>query len=390
MNSSRAQLLDVTRSALWGSPLMPTLWEGGANWSALIALSKRQTLTPTLSAMIKRIPLVAQPSRNEALKLHNITTINRLRRSQQIEALSHLLPLIHRAGVERPVLLKGLGVGLNYPDPTLRMYGDIDLYVGDTHYDRACSFISKELNIEGKEGKEGKEVLSDYHFEFRFMNCRIELHRYANSPSAIPFQGEEFMRWSRSELEGNSLREVDIEGIKLNLPPPNFDFIYIFFHIWSHLMTEGIGLRQLCDWVCYVESFSDRLDREELARLIKRFRFTTPLSLLATLCVRELGIAAERFEGLASCNNNQYQRVMDKIWSGGNFGFYARANFSTSRTVIERKFLSFRGQLRNMLFMLKLDWRYTIMFYARFFYIRITRALNQFSTLLDPVKNKRR
>ncbi|MFR9668370.1 MAG: nucleotidyltransferase family protein [Rikenellaceae bacterium] len=379
MDRSRKQLLELTRSALWDKEPDTSLFEEGVDWEKVLRLAKEQTLQGVVSVAIERLPFSLRPSRTEALHLHQIVSLNRTYRAHQVEVLAKLLELVARAGVERPVLLKGLGVGLNYPDPTLRMCGDIDLYVGSENYYRVWDFICAEFGIEREES------LADHHFDFDFMNTHIEIHRYATAPSSVVFHSREFMEWSVEQLEGDQLREISIDGVKVYLPPYNFDFIFIFYHSWRHFLTGGVGLRQLCDWGCYLSAFAEKIDRVELKWLIKLFKLHTPISLFATVCVRELGISADKFGDLASTTERRYIRVLDKIWSGGNFGFYRKIRERKSRTVIQRKWRSLRAQLYDMLFMVSIDWVYALKFYIPFFASNIGAALRGYKKLGDKL-----
>ncbi len=374
-NRSKEQFLELIRSALWCAEPDVALFEEGVDWAEILRLAKEQTLQGLISAAIERLPLTLRPSRTQGLRLHQTVALNRQRRGHQVAVLEKLLEIVKRAGVERPVLLKGLGVGMNYPDPTLRMCGDIDLYVGEKHYQRVWDFICSELGIEKEKSH------SDHHFDFELMGTPIEIHRYATSPMSIASHRGEFMAWSETQLEGTHVREVEIDGVKVCLPSYNFDFIYIFYHTWKHFLTCGVGLRQLCDWSCYVSAFADRIDREELKQLIDMFKLYTPISLFATICVRELGVSAEKFGDLVSTDERRYSRALEKIWSDGNFGYYSKIRGAKSRTIFQQKWRSFRAQLDGMAFMASIDCIYTIKFYSSFFSMRIAAVLRHYKSL---------
>ncbi len=379
MERSKREFLELTRSALWDIEPDVSLFKEGTDWAKVLQLAKQQTLQGVISVAIERLPLSLRPSRSEALRLHQTVVLNRQCREHQVEVLAKLLDLVASVGVEKPVLLKGLGVGLNYPDPSLRMCGDIDLYVGEKHYFEVWDFVCSKFGIERSQNE------SDHHFDFDFMDTHIEIHRYATAPNSVAFHSREFMEWSATQLEGNEVREVEIEGVKVYLPSYNFDFIFIFYHSWRHFLTGGVGLRQLCDWACYVSAFSEKFNREELKRLIKLFKLHTPISLFATICVQELGVSADKFSDIVSTSESRYNRVLDKIWSGGNFGFYSKIREVKSRTIIQRKLRSFRAQLHDMSFMASIDCVYAIKFYVPFFTTRILNALKHFKRLGDKI-----
>ncbi|MFI3289864.1 MAG: nucleotidyltransferase family protein [Rikenellaceae bacterium] len=374
MERSKEQLLELTRCALWGSQLNIELFEQGVEWSKVLQLAKEQTILGVISTSIERLPLSLQPTRIEVLRLHQMVTLNRAYHKHQIEVLAKLLELVKRAGVERPVLLKGLGVGLNYPDPTLRQCGDIDLYVGEKHYFKVWDLVCAEFGCKREESPLG------HHFNFEFMETHIEIHRYVNSTKSIAFRNREFLQWSASQLEGEELREVSIDGVSVLLPPYNFDLIFIFYHTWRHFFVGGVGLRQVCDWACYADAFADKANIEELKRVINYFKLYPIISLFATIAVKELGVAPEKFSNYASTTKDNYKKVLDKIWSGGNFGVYNKRQKPHSKTIFERKCRTLWWHIQNMAFLFDIDKVYIIKSYTSLFSMLIVDAIKQHKT----------
>ncbi len=366
MERSRKQFLELTRSALWGTEPDYAIFEEGIDWAKVLQLANEQALQGVISSAIERLPLILCPSRTEALRLHQRVVLNRQRREHQVEVLAKLLELVARAGVEKPILLKGLGVGQNYPDPSLRMCGDIDLYVGEKHYHEVWNFVCSELGIEREES------LANHHFDFEFMGTSVEIHRYATAPDSVAFHSREFMEWSTMQLEGDEVREVEIDGVKVCLPPYNFDFIFIFYHTWRHFLMGGVGLRQLCDWACYASAFADKLDHSEIDRLLKLFRLEKPFSLFATIVVKALGVTPDKVLGYASTDGNLYKSALERVWSRGNFGQCNTDLERRSKGFVARKFLGTIAMVQDMRYLMKIDWRYALRFY-RLSFIRSVR-----------------
>ncbi|MFI3262187.1 MAG: nucleotidyltransferase family protein [Rikenellaceae bacterium] len=359
MKQSKEQLLELIRCGLWDTVPNIALFEQGVNWKEIFRLAQEQTVSGVISVAIEKLPLTVRPPRVEALRLHQAISLNRQYRAYQTVVLGKVLEILREAGVERPVLLKGLGVGFNYPDPTLRQCGDLDIYVGKELYSKVWSYLSERY--EGVEKEE--DNMSDQHFHFEFMDTQIEIHKYATAPNSVVYHSNEFMQWVVAQLEGDNLREVTMEGVKVYLPPCDFDFIFIFYHSWRHFLNGGIGLRQLCDWCCHINTFYDKLDTAELAQFVKRFKLQTPISIFATIAVKSLGLPEDKFSGIVSTSHKKYISVLDKIWEGGNFGFYHERRKKRSKTVFERKCRSFKAQIQYMIFLIGIDAAYSIRYY---------------------------
>lgn len=284
-----------------------------------------------------------------------MTTLNRQLRSHQIEVLAKLLELVKRAGVERPVLLKGLGVGLNYPDPTLRQNGDIDLYVGEKYFEQVRAFISSELGLTASKPD------ADHHFSIKFMETNIEIHKYATYPDSIPYRSSEFIEWVKRELEGDKLREVSIEGVQVYLPPHNFDFIFIFFHTWRHFLMGGVGFRQFCDWICYINTFSDKFEQQELKEIVSKYRLGKVISLFATIAVKDLGLSVDKFPNFVATSEKSRKIALRKIWDGGNFGSN-NVDGNQDRAYLIRKTVSLYRIIHSAVFIMSIDAGYVFLF----------------------------
>ncbi len=372
MERSQEQLLELIRCALWRTEPSDKLFDESVDWEAVLRLAKEQTLLGVAYAAIERLsPPLSRPARGEMLRLHQRVTLNRQHWGYHVEVLGQLLALLKSRGVEQPVLLKGLGVGLNYPEPALRQCGDIDLYIGDNHYAQACDILCDELGIARYESYEG------HHVNFTYKDVVIEIHRYAIPKESVAFGGREFSRWATSQLQGEALRSVSIEGVTLFLPSYDFDFIYIFYHMWRHFLIGGVGLRQMCDWGCYVSAHSDKINRKEIKRLLAIFRLEKSISICATIAVKSLGVSPEKFVGLADTSVCGYDRLLEKIWSGGNFGFYRKGRYVPIHNVLRRKLHNLRFYLVDMLFVFRIDWIYGMRFYALLFEYRIKVSIKE-------------
>ena len=116
----------------------------------------------------------------------------------------------------------------------------------------------------------------------------------------------------------------------------------MLLHKASHLTSEGVGLRHLCDWVVFSSALSDAEFREIFEKKLKRFglwRFAQALTLLG---IRYLG-APNRVWTLEAVECHKLDDVtleglMNDILSGGNFGTKDMNRYR------EIKYISDRGE----------------------------------------------
>ncbi|MFI3314786.1 MAG: nucleotidyltransferase family protein [Rikenellaceae bacterium] len=358
MERSKSQLLELTRAGIWNSEPNISLFEEGVDWNEVFGLARQQTLFGVVLSSVEKLPKSLHPPRELTLRVHKIVSQTRANRNLHIELLAEMLELLKSVGVERPVLLKGLGVAMNYPDSTLRACGDIDIYVGEKYYEKCFEFLSTITYI-----KKSSKRASGHHFNFEYKGVHIEIHKYVNAPHSAAYHRRDFVDWCREQLEGDKLRKVDIEGVEVYLPPYDLDFIFIFYHAWKHFLICGVGLRQLCDWSCYINANYKEFDYSEIERVTSYFRLKLPISIFATIAVKGLGLNSEKFPCYEPVSDSLYHSVLDKIWIGGNFGQYSPDMKRVGKNFVYRCFLGFTSAIRAMIYLLRIDASYATRFY---------------------------
>ena len=118
--------------------------------------------------------------------------------------------------------------------------------------------------------------------------------------------------------------EVNVDGIVCRVPDKFHHGLIMLLHTASHLTSEGVGLRHLCDWVVFASSMRDDEFRELFEVKLKDFglwRFAQALTLLGItyLSAPERSWAAEAIEN-NSLTSEQLERLMEDILASGNFG----------------------------------------------------------------------
>ncbi len=359
MERSREQLLTLLRSNLWGTEPSAELFEGAVDWDSILSLARKQSVMGQVYSQIEQLP--SAPSKGVMMQLHTLTTLNRKMQQRQLLCLQELCARFRAVGIERAVLLKGIGVSANYIDPGVRQCGDIDIYVGKQHYEAACSAAQS-----WSESTYDRKSKSLKHFHFSFGGIPVEIHRIAISSSKISRNSSSFDAWCCRALEGEGVREVEIEGVKVTLPPYNFDAIYIFFHAWSHFCTYGISFRQICDWARYLTVFQSEIDQQQLAKDIEYFGLTKPWGFFAALAVEHLGASPEVFATFDPSQQWHTEHVAARIWEGGNFGFYSNKNATGKNFgTLLRKTINFFSLFGSFAYLLRLDKRYALSYLYR-------------------------
>ena len=210
-----------------------------ADWEELYAIAQKQCLVGVLFDGIKKLPAEHVGMKKELL-------LQWMAESQLLEkanvrlndAAIHVSEWFRKKGF-RTCILKGQGNALMYLNPYSRTPGDIDIWVegGDK---RVISFV-RSISPH--------EKACYHHIEFpSYKGVEVEVH-YRPSFLLCFWHDRKLQKYyDRVKEEQFSHRVMLGEQGEIAIPTVEFNLIFQLTHIFSHLMNEGIGLRQLVDY----------------------------------------------------------------------------------------------------------------------------------------------
>ena len=210
----------------------------GADWRVLYAMARKQCLVGVLFDGIKRLP--ADVGMDKGLLFQWMAQNQTLRKANARldKAAVEVAEWFGRKGF-RTCVLKGQGNALLYPPGMERTPGDIDLWVdgGDR---KVVSFVRSLSPDEkvcyhhiGFPEYNGVEV--EVHFRPGFLFCFRHNRRLQGYYERV--MDEQFAHRVKLGEQG-----------EVAVPKAEFNLIFQLTHIFTHLMNEGIGLRQLLDY----------------------------------------------------------------------------------------------------------------------------------------------
>ena len=209
------------------------------DWKELYAIAKKQCLVGVLFDGIKKLPAEHVGMKKELL-------LQWMAESQMLEkanvrlndAAIQVSEWFRKKGF-RTCILKGQGNALMYPNPYSRTPGDIDIWVegGDK---RVISFVHSISPY---------EKACYHHIEFpSYKGVEVEVH-YRPSFLLCFWHNRKLQKYYERVKEDQFSHRVMLgEQGEIAIPTMEFNLIFQLTHIFSHLMNEGIGLRQLLDY----------------------------------------------------------------------------------------------------------------------------------------------
>ena len=222
-----------------------------------------------------------------------------------LHAQSELIALFNKYDIPL-VILKGAAAAVYYPVPMYRSMGDIDFIVSQDCFNKAC------------------ELMTDNDYLLHNPDKAFTRHR-GYSKGKITYELHHHFSYDDLDIEKyiiDALLNPDygvIDGIEFPMLPKLANGLVLLAHMRNHLQS-GLGLRQLIDWMMYVnKELDDSFWRSEFQTASESVGMST-LAITAThLCQMYFGLRKDimwcRDADESLCN-----RLLKELFSYGNFG----------------------------------------------------------------------
>ena len=309
MTQSESHYFALLRSALWDTSVAI---DGPIDWDAVVRLAKHHA---TLALVCGPASMMNGDNRpDEALlgKMQMVMRNNLLNQLRMKQILASAVTLLHQHNIES-VLLKGFGLAMLYPNPNLRQFGDIDLFVGLDDFHEACQLLR---TLPGGYNW-GEEVDSGRHYNMEFGQYPMEIHRI----SADVGDPKESKAYAGFEREGliEKPQHVNLEGLDVCVPSKEFMVFYTFYHAWHHFLNSGVGWRQISDVAMTLHAYHGQLDLDKLHQWLDTMHLMKPWQAFGYLMVEHLGLAQGEMPFYDVSSRRVAQRLYHNVMEVGNF-----------------------------------------------------------------------
>ena len=325
MNSTNSQLLEILRFQLFGGEKPPVI---SSDTEQVLNEAQAQTVFSTVFPFFQeKLQKEGSPVyfKYQELFLGNIIkNTNNLMEHDELNRLMTENDIPYCA-------LKGLASAYYYPDPSLRDMGDVDFLIDEKDFERAKQAV---LNA-GFTVDHGDQAGS-LHIAFKREPISIwEQHRSVNG---IPGgkTGERIKKEIVRTIATSELIEQDSASCRI--PDAFHHGLIMLLHVASHMTSEGIGMRHLCDWAVFANKLGNREFVMLFEEKLKHFGLWKFAQMLTLVSERYLGMSHKEWAQNPDVTEEQLEAVMEDILNGGNFG---KKDLNRYREI---KYISNRGE----------------------------------------------
>lgn len=282
MQSAKDIFLSLVRSGI-GHETEPI--PNQVNWSEIKALADRQGLSAVVLDGIERLPNENRPSKDIALPwIGEVVGNYEQRYHQYCNAIASLARLYNSHGIKMMVL-KGYACSLDWPKPSHRPCGDIDIWLFGK-YREADALVSSEKGLR-------VDNSHHHHTVFYWEDFMVENHYDFVNVHALRSNAE--LEKVFKDLGADDSHSVEVMGEHVYLPSLNLHALFLIRHMVSHFAAAEITLRQVLDWAFFVEKHGKDVDWEWLDEMLIKFHMKEFMSCINAICAGNLGFDVRLF-----------------------------------------------------------------------------------------------
>lgn len=294
----------VLKSALWEHPLE---YDPATDWQEVYRELCDQAVAAIGVDLIEQIPALDPALKQTWMRksMRSMAFWQKLMREQ-----NSLKTLLEAAGIPF-VVLKGAAAAQYYPLPDRRAMGDVDLIVQPQDFDRAAELMTQN----------GYEQIVhesyDRHWEYKKNGVIFELHRYF-ADMADP----EIGKWLDQRIYDRIPQGHTVTLDRFTVPtlPTADNGLVLLSHI-NHHLEGGLGLRQIVDWMLFVEKhLDDGLWEREFEACAEHLGFRTLAVTVTRMCQLCLGLREDGITWCRDADEDLCHELMAFILHRGNFG----------------------------------------------------------------------
>lgn len=330
--------LELLKAAIWGTN-GERLVVSGEGLNDVIRLAAFQGTGPLVFDQLLKLNDVEIPAALR-MQMKQQCMMSMVQQNKMMPILSQACKTFEKAGIH-PVLLKGFALAQYYPQPYLRQWGDIDLYVGQKQYHDACAVL-REAFPDAKHPKEEFEFLK--HYNFVFGDTVLEMHRVSMT-FAHPRDRKYYERLEEQYLTKDGTK-VDLEGVTVTVPEDTFNLFFTFLHAWHHFMESGMNMKQVCDIAVLLHAKRDTIDRERLKEMLTKLHLMEVWQLVMCILVKYLGVPYSECPFYTPSSMYRAELLFKRILKEGSSRKHEKLN-AEGASYLKRKWITFQSRMAD-------------------------------------------
>lgn len=336
MDRNKRALVEILSLAIRGQEIKD-LEIKKVDWDIVLKEAMAHDVHSLLYTVLKEVKINSDSWNKFITTLKMITIKTGVSFIQHNQEISKVLSSLKEAGI--PVIaFKGIVLKDLYPYPELRTMGDTDLLVPIEYLDLGRNIIEQLGYYE--------DIPDAKCIHFNHKVCMpIELHWELLNHENYKNKMDSFEKdvW-------NNIIPATVCGVQIYTLGLIDQMLHLILHMAFHILNEGFGLRQLCDFVLYTESVSDTINWKEFWIKSEKLGIAPFTSAIFEVSNQLFGLKIPLIVNKYKHQQIVIQYLTSEIIRSGTFGNHAMKWRNSSNMLhFGFKNVSMRGKFINLL-----------------------------------------
>lgn len=294
-------------------------------WRSLYNEAQKQSIVGVMVDGLEHLPQEQLPAKELLLQWIGEAQLIEHQNAQMNNEAAHLTKLFEGEG-HYTAILKGQANALLYPNPQRRQPGDIDIWVSGEK-EKILQTLHKLNFINGKlENYESRDKATETYHHIQLPENKngieVEVHFRPSSGNLNPFTNHRLQKYLNEVI--NRERSLVIEGFYV--PSVKFSLVMQLAHCQRHLLTEGVGMRQLMDYYYLLKSDAGN-ERSDVKHRLREFGLSHIAGAVMWVLKEVFGLGDEYL--IAPTDERRGKMMLSIVMEGGNFGHFSPAKKQT-------------------------------------------------------------
>lgn len=286
------------------------------DWNSFYEFAKKQTLVGVVFDGIQKLLKDAAPNLELLMRWFGINQKIMQRNNVLNEATVAIYNKVIASGYSC-CILKGQGNAVMYPNPLIRIPGDVDVWVNAGRDEIRSLAHSLTENANGHVDDE-----SFNHIGLSVNGITVELHSTPGFMANFVYN-RRLQRWLKQKVDEQCSNMVVLpnDAGLVAVPTHSFNVVYQLYHLYHHYFYEGVGLRQVVDYYFVVTGLKAEYEMlGSLQRELKHIGLWKFARAMMYVLHKVMGMTEDKM--IAPIDAKRGGMLLDDILNGGNFGHY--------------------------------------------------------------------
>jgi hypothetical protein len=279
---------------------MPSL--SPKEWNDILSLAAEQGTLPVIAPLLTDLNLEDDASRMMMVQWYAIAQQDQQRYAMRLKTMQYLAKIFGQDGID-VMFMKGAALAQLYPEPTWRVFSDIDYYLFEES-EHGNEVLKKHLIESSAYYHHHTQaslngILLENHYDFvERVNHRCDI----KLDDALKVLAEKEGRSVKASFLGDDITNAYVMT-------PTMNAIFLMRHMSAHFVGETIPLRMLYDWALFLKHQAQDVDWQLVTELYDKSGMTEFAGLIQCLLKTKLGVEYAECP-VFSCNEEK----ADKLW----------------------------------------------------------------------------